>query len=250
LTLAAVFSLLLAAVPFQLAAQTGQQLFESTCAGCHGLDGKGGEHAPNIASNAQLQAIPDARLAHIIRNGIPASGMPAFSSVFKTVQIDAVVSYLRTLQKAPRTAIVSGDREAGRTLFFGKAQCAECHTMDGKGGFFASDLSGYANAHSADELRQQMADHNEVRRRQWTRIVTRNGKEYLGLVRNEDNFSLQLQTTDGDFLFWRKTDLAVIAHKDPASLTAKDLNNLIAYLARTSETRSSATAAAPKTPPK
>jgi hypothetical protein len=122
--------------------------------------------------------------------------------------------------------------------------------MDGKGGFLASDLSDYANTHSADELRQQITDHNEVRRRQWTRIVTRNGKEYFGVVRNEDNFSLQLQTADGDFLFWRKTDLAVIAHKDHVSLGGTDIDNLITYLSRTPEIRSSATAAAPKTPPK
>jgi cytochrome c oxidase cbb3-type subunit III len=248
LTLAAAIPFLLAAAPFQLMAQTGQQLFESNCAGCHGLDGKGGEHAPNIVSDAKLQDLPDARLAHTIRNGIPVSGMPAFGSAFKPVQIDAVVSYLRTLQKAPKNVMLSGNGEAGRTLFFGKAQCAECHMADGKGGFLASDLSGYGKAHSADELRQQIADHKEAGRRQWTRVVTPNGKEYFGIVRNEDNFSLQLQTSDGDFLFWRKTDLAAIAHKDPASLNGNDLDNLIAYLSQAAETQ--LTTAAPKTPTK
>src|SRR5205085_2435064 len=101
-----------------------------------------------------------------------------------------------------------------------------------------------------DELRRQITGHNEAGRRQWTRIVTRNGKEYLGIVRNEDNFSLQLQILDGDFLFWQKTDLVVIAPNNPASLNGKNLDDLIAYLSRISQTRSSATAAAPKTPPK
>ena len=33
----------------------GQLTFSSTCAGCHGLDGRGGDKAPNIASNTKVQ---------------------------------------------------------------------------------------------------------------------------------------------------------------------------------------------------
>ena len=220
--------------------QTGQQLFDSTCAGCHGLDGKGGEHAPNIVGNANLQQGPDADLQRIIQNGIPASGMPAFGSVFKTDQIKTIVSYVRALQGAQKPTLASGDGKAGQALFFGKGHCAECHMTDGKGGFLAADLSGYGKAHSASELLQQIRDHSKEGRHGWTRVVTRGGREYEGLTRNEDNFSLQLQTRNGDFLFFEKANLATVERQPPwtgaahyvAELKEKDLDNLISYLSQ------------------
>ena len=46
----------------------GQQVFASTCAGCHGLDGRGGERAPNIAQNPE-GAAAIRRRAHAYRSG-------------------------------------------------------------------------------------------------------------------------------------------------------------------------------------
>src|ERR1035438_7053255 len=59
----------------------GQQTFASTCAGCHGLDGRGGERAPNIAESPKVQRIGRAHVARIIENGVPGTGMPAFHSL-------------------------------------------------------------------------------------------------------------------------------------------------------------------------
>jgi cytochrome c oxidase cbb3-type subunit III len=234
----AVVVFLFAADPFPVMAQAGQQLFESTCAGCHGLDGKGGEHAPDIASNAKLQNLPNSKLFQIIHDGIPASGMPVFGPVFKESQLNAIISYLRTLQGTQKAALISGDEKAGRILFFGKARCAECHMINGEGGFIGTDLTNYGSTHPIDELRQQIRNHNEAGRQGWTRVVTRNGREYLGIARNEDNFSLQLQTFDGDFVFLGKTELAVVERaersmmpaNDGAKLSPRDLDNLISYI--------------------
>src|ERR1700722_512604 len=59
----------------------GQRTFTSTCAGCHGLDGRGGERAPNITGSAKLGRLSDANLAAIVANGVPGTGMPAFRSL-------------------------------------------------------------------------------------------------------------------------------------------------------------------------
>jgi cytochrome c oxidase cbb3-type subunit 3 len=250
--------LLLAVAPISLLGQTGQQLFESTCAGCHGLDGKGGEHAPNIVTSSKVRNLPDSALNHIVQDGIPASGMPAFGSVFNPSQIGGLVSYLRILQGTQKPARIFGDAEAGRTLFEEKARCAKCHNINGKGGFLASDLSGYGKTHAPDEVHQQILNHNGDEHRAITRVVTRQGRVYEGLLRNEDNFSIQLQTFNGDFLFVRRIDLTVVEHKELSILLANDgvkldadnLDNLISYLSRTPGTQSSEKAAAPKTPPK
>ena len=59
----------------------GGAIFASNCAGCHGADGRGGEHAPNIATAPEVQHMTDRELAGIIRYGIAGAGMPAFSSL-------------------------------------------------------------------------------------------------------------------------------------------------------------------------
>ena len=184
--------------------------------------------------------------------------MPAFGLVFKPAQIEAVVSYLRALQGTQKSAPVSGDAEAGRTFFEGKVRCAECHNVNGNGGFLASDLAGYGKTHSSEELRQQILGHNGDEYRKITRVVTRQGKTYEGITRNEDNFFLQLQALNGDFLFIRRTDLAVLEHKELSiplagsgvKLDASSLNNLLSYFSRTPEDRPSTSAAAPKPLPK
>src|ERR1700756_3164662 len=65
----------------KIASTKGKQTFASTCAGCHGLDGRGGERAPSIAERARVQRFSDAQISHIIENGVPGTGMPAFHSL-------------------------------------------------------------------------------------------------------------------------------------------------------------------------
>jgi cytochrome c oxidase cbb3-type subunit 3 len=219
---------------------SGQQLFSSTCAGCHGLDGKGGEHAPNIATNASIQLMSDAALVHIVRNGIPAAGMPGFGLSFNDEQVRAVVSYLRVLQGKGQAGTLPGSPEAGRTLFFGAAGCAGCHTIDARGGFIGADLTGYGSTHSVNEIRASITDPNKnLDPRRGTVVVrTRDGRRYVGLARNEDNFSIQLQTPDGAFHLLNKADLVRVEHQPRSlmpsdygvTLTATQLNDLVSYL--------------------
>src|SRR5579862_1025036 len=75
----------------------GKRTFTSTCAQCHGLDAKGSERAPNIADRASVQRLSDEQIFHIIENGVPGTGMPAFHAL-QSAQIRAVVAYLRSLQ--------------------------------------------------------------------------------------------------------------------------------------------------------
>src|SRR5579864_2150758 len=62
--------------------EPARKLFESRCAGCHGADGAGGEHAPSIVE-ARRREDGDGKSARSLRdtikNGIPQGGMPAFA---------------------------------------------------------------------------------------------------------------------------------------------------------------------------
>ena len=222
------------------AAHAGQQLFSSTCAGCHGLDGRGGEHAPNIATSQKIRQLTDSDIIRIVVKGIPSAGMPAFGTSLKRGQIEAVVGYLRTLGGKAPSQPVTGNPEKGRALFFGRAQCSECHMMNGRGGFIGADLSGYGANHTAAQIRDAIVDpgKNAESSQRPVLVTARDGRKYSGMVRNEDNFSLQLQSMDGTFHFFQKPDVARIERQAKplmpdnygSTLSGGDLDDVVSYL--------------------
>lgn len=221
------------------AAHNGQQTFATICANCHGLDGRGGERGPDIAVRPDVRQLSDAALTQIIRAGVPGTGMPGFRTL-GDAGIQAVVRYLRDLQGRGATPAVPGSPEAGKTLFFGKAACSDCHMVNGAGGYAASDLSNYGDTVSALHIREAITNPNQnLDRRSKTVVVTTlDGHTLTGIARNEDNFSLQLQTIDGAFHFFEKSNLQRIEHRpeslmpsDYASrLQPRELDDLVSYL--------------------
>jgi len=69
-------------------------------------------------------------------------------------------------------------------------------------------------------------------------VTTRDGQKFSGIMRNEDNFSLQLQTLDGAFHLFLKAELENVTHQpnslmpsDYAStLSPDELNDLVSFL--------------------
>jgi cytochrome c oxidase cbb3-type subunit III len=221
-------------------ATEGKPAFESRCAGCHGLDGRGGERAPDIATSAKTQGRGDDELSRIIVNGVPGTGMPAFGSMEDT-DVANVVAYLRALQGRTGPAKLPGDARKGHALFNGKAHCAECHMVAGAGGFIATDLSKYAGTRGAPEIRSAITKPGAAGRLGGKVIVTtRDGQRYAGVARNEDNFSIQVQTLDGQFHLFLKSELESFARQPEslmpadygATLSAGELNDLISFLMR------------------
>jgi putative heme-binding domain-containing protein len=215
----------------------GQQVFESRCAGCHGLDGRGGERAPDIATSEKTQRRSDDELSRIIAGGVPGTGMPAFASLGSSLK--NVVAYLRLLQGKDDSAKFPGDAKRGRELFYGKPRCSECHAIAGSGGFIAPELSGFGANRSPDQIRQAIVKPTTTNRLGGKMIVkTRGGKEYTGVVRNEDNFSIQLQALDGAFHLFQKSDLAGFSRQPDslmpadygATLNRDELNDLVSFL--------------------
>jgi cytochrome c oxidase cbb3-type subunit 3 len=227
--------------------QSGQALYQTNCAGCHGLDGRGGEHAPDIATIQRLQRLTQAELLRTIRDGVPDSGMPAFGSRLKREQLTAVAVYLRSLQGAQKSVPLPGHPDTGRSLFFNKAGCSTCHMVAGEGGFLAGDLSSYAATHSIEQIHEAILNPNNNLdpRHAFAAVATSDGQQYTGIIRNEDSFSLQLQSCDGAFHLFEKSTLAAIK-REPRSvmpvnygstLSPQDLDDLISYLLRIASTQ-------------
>lgn len=224
----------------KLVSPRGKQIFASTCADCHGLDGRGSERAPDIAERARVQRLSDAQLSHIIENGVPGTGMPAFHALERS-DVEAIVAHLRALQGKKRTLKLPGDRGRGETVFFGKAGCSGCHMMAGKGGFIASDLSAYAGSHAVEQIRSAIINptRDDPQGRLAT-VATHGGEKVAGRIRNEDNFSLQLQTLDGAFYSMAKSDLQSLKYNSQAlmpadygsTLSPDELSDVVSYLMR------------------
>jgi len=226
----------------------GNAIFDSTCAGCHGLDAHGGQ-APNIGPGSRVQSLTDDQLRRILHDGLPG-GMPAFGSSLSASELDAVIEYLRQLQQptaANAPPEVSGEPGRGRDLFFGRAECSRCHMAQGQGGFLASDLS-HTRLGVAD-LRNSILKPPTSPGNVLTTVVLRNGAIVTGLVRNEDNFSIQLQDERGAFHLLDKQEVARISRDSkplmPSDygkrLSKAELDDLLSYLVqiRGSEPRNS-----------
>jgi cytochrome c oxidase cbb3-type subunit III len=228
----------------------GRSIFNSSCAGCHGLDGRGSDKAANISADTKAQHLADAQLSGIISNGIPGTGMPAFHGLNEG-QVRAVVGYVRSLQGKVEERALPGDAKRGKELFFGKGDCSSCHTISGKGGFLGPDLTDHGATASANAIRDEIVRSPRAPSLGYRTAVltTPSGDRLEGLVRNEDNFSVQLQTKDGSFHCLKKAELWNFEHLDSSLMPANyrellddsELNDLVSYLMATSATSKAVT---------
>jgi cytochrome c6 len=82
--------------------QSGDALYKTKCAACHGADGKGettvgkADKIRDLGS-AEVQAQSDADLTAIISTG--KGKMPAYGKSLKPEQVKDLVAYIRTLKK-------------------------------------------------------------------------------------------------------------------------------------------------------
>jgi cytochrome c oxidase cbb3-type subunit 3 len=198
-----------------------KKAYGTSCAGCHGLDGKGGERAPDIVMRASIRQRSDAALLKILENGIPNTSMPGFNFLSAETR-SSLVAYLRQLQGSDKSANLPGDSGRGKEIFFGAGGCSKCHMVRGEGGFFASDMSEYGPGRTAESIRSAILTPNldaDPRRR--TVIATLNGGKVLeGLAKNEDNFSIQLLSQDGIIHLLQKSNLVNLTYRNESPMPA------------------------------
>ena len=221
------------------ASAAGRQTFESSCAPCHGLNGKGGERAPDIATRPEIVRLSDNETLKVLRNGILQKGMPPFAALGPAKLSDAL-NYLRSLQGKSKALTLMATSEEGKDIFTGKGGCSQCHMIHGAGGFLGPDLSDYGASHSADNVRSAIvsADKRPGSRKGLVHATTNDGRQISGLVRNEDNFSVQLQALDGTFHLLDKSAVSELTSDSAplmpdnygSSLSKSELDQLVGYL--------------------
>lgn len=125
-------------------------LYGANCAGCHGVDGKGGA-ARGLADPVFLQIANEATLRRVTASGVPGTAMAAFAKsaggTLNDTQIDAIVHGMRSrwaktkgaddVIPPPYATATAGDPTRGRDVF--GTFCSRCHGADGRGGQRSQD---------------------------------------------------------------------------------------------------------------
>jgi putative heme-binding domain-containing protein len=83
-------------------------------------------------------------------------------------------------------------------------------------------------------------------RRGMARVVLSSGTKFSGVVRNEDNFSIQLQTMDGAFHLLNKSDIRMLTYSGASAMPSdygttlnnSEINDLVSFLLRSARTGS------------
>ncbi len=152
-----------------------------------------------------------------------------------------IVAYIRSLRATASDEFVPGNTELGQAIFRTKGGCAECHMIRGSGGLLGPDLSKIGAERNLHDLRQALTS---ARPRipqgyQPVRIAAKSGDIIEGLIKNEDDFSLQVMDRHYRIHLLRRSDVELEYSKESLMpyhydkiLSAEEMQDLLAFLSR------------------
>ncbi len=237
------------------AAKAGEYEFRINCALCHGLGARGGGRGPDLTRAVKKHTHNDAEMFQVISNGIPGTAMPSHGTHGQGVgmtdeEIWQIIAYIRSQEvKAPANA--AGNAAHGKELFYGDANCAMCHLVEGKGGRLGPDLSGVAGSRTRDSIIDSIR--NPSNRLAWgltestkefpqesesVTVVTADGKPINRGTLNEHSCPGQIMDMGEHIHLLEKDKLrsfeksrqSAMPKYNPDVLSDKDLNDLLAFL--------------------
>ena len=170
--------------------EAGQRLYGPQCQVCHGAQGDG-VPGVDLKLGRFRRAASDDDLARIITSGVPGTGMPAF--VLRPDELRAVVSFIRAGFDPGSAAVRVGDAARGRALFEGRAECAECQRVNGRGPRLAPDLSdiGAIRTLAAQQRALLTPSESMLPIHRPVRIVTGDGRTLRGRRVKKDTDKVQ-----------------------------------------------------------
>jgi cytochrome c oxidase cbb3-type subunit 3 len=237
------------------AAKAGEYEFRINCALCHGLGAKGGGRGPDLTRGQKKFAHTDAEMFQVISNGIAGTAMPANGTNGQGVgmtdeEIWQIITYIRS-QEVKASAKSAGDAAHGKELFYGDANCAVCHMVEGKGGRMGPDLTAVGGSRTRESLIDSVR--NPSRRLAWglteatkefpqeyesVTVVTADGKKIRGVTLNEDSFSVQVMDMGGQIHLLEKDQLRSFQKSRESmmpvygadTLSDQELEDIVAFL--------------------
>ncbi len=245
----------------------GKQQFISHCAMCHGEDGHGGPLGPGFVNIQDPRATSAAAVHDVVRSGIPAKGMPAFTTL-TDAEVDSIAAYVMSL-KSPATPVApaqltvsgqgagqgagQGDVKAGFDYFMHEGKCGSCHAIQGRGGVIGPDLTNVGRSRTVELIQQALLNPGSLPkgaagaggRRDGggappvsyaaVTVKLRDGRTLRGALKGETKFDAQLMGLDGHLYLLSKDQVAEITHEKESLMpkvqaTPSQMQNLVAYL--------------------
>ncbi|HUQ95886.1 MAG TPA: carbohydrate-binding family 9-like protein [Bryobacteraceae bacterium] len=231
--------------PDAAAAAAGKEIYNRSCTMCHGINGAEGDRAPALAAQRRYLRQTREELFDAIKNGIKGTLMPA--SPMPEADVRKTVEYIRSLRATAIDVPVTGDVQRGEALFHGKAGCAQCHMVNGRGGLIGPDLSTIGGERKMEDLRNALTQAKPIPPRGYQPVTWKapDGRTLRGVVKNENNFSLQILGVDQklhlllreeikDLKYEEKSLMPTDVHK---KLSRSEFEDLVAFLSRQSGRR-------------
>jgi cytochrome c oxidase cbb3-type subunit III len=225
----------------------GKELFQGTCANCHGIDGSGA-NGPNI-QNAAATMGPEGMYSRMTSGAI-GTAMPNFGWLGDE-KIWEIADYVGSLGQHG-VGVNWGDPQKGKEIYEAN-RCATCHSIVGQGGNTGPDLTTIGEQRAPAMLRNELLDPGAnlpletaglseriaYHAYQMNRVTLDDGKQVEGMRVNEDSFSIQLRDARGELHSFQKYSLRTIEEVPGKSfmpsirgqLSNGQLNDLVAYLA-------------------
>jgi putative heme-binding domain-containing protein len=218
--------------------EEGIRLYRTSCIGCHGSEGAS-VSGIDLGRGKFRRVSSDEEIVNVILNGVPGTGMPA--TAVTPPRAYTVVAFIRTMRDPPgrkSIAAKSGNADRGKKLFESQGGCIACHQIRGKGGRSGPDMSEAGLTLRPIEVESAMLepDAEDSLRAQPFRVVQKNGTAVIGLLLNQDSYSVQMQDEKGNLRSFPKSDLRESGPAKPlmpsyrGKLDAQELADIIAYV--------------------
>src|ERR1017187_1133513 len=212
------------------------KLYEQRCAACHGDDASGSDRGPALSRSRRLRTRSIGEIRDIIQKGTPA-GMPPFP--LAEGQLQALAGFVRSMNAAAFDAPPDGDTAAGERFFFGRGQCASCHTAMGRGKSAGPDLTNIGRQLTLAEVTRKLGKPNAQVSDSYATVSVRmrDGSTVRGFARKETLHSLQLQALDGRLILLAEGEYEITGRDKTSAMTrlkasAEEERSLIAFLSR------------------
>ena len=214
----------------------GARVYAALCIGCHGPTGNG-IGGIDLRQGPLPRASTDAALTTLLANGIPGTGMPAFR--LDPGDARTLVAFVRSGFDADTATVPPGDAGRGRTIFEGKGACLTCHRVETRGRDLGPDLTDVGRSRNAASIQRALVDPagSMFPINRPVRAVTRDGRVINGRRINEDTYTVQIITTEGQLVSLVKSELRewAVSPTSPMpsfkdTLTPAELIDLVAYV--------------------
>jgi quinoprotein glucose dehydrogenase len=141
-----------------------------------------------------------------------------------------------------REALVGGDADNGRRIFFYKQEtsCLRCHKVNGEGGEVGPEMKGIGTRQKRDYLLESIVDPNKVIAKGYESVllVLNNGQTRTGVLKGEDAKEIRLMTAEGKIVTVAKAEIderhpgkSAMPEDVIKKLSKSELRDLVEFLA-------------------